>query len=76
MEDLIKWLELNYNLVIDKLKKNIRTSEDLEADVVIDNRILAPTTALELAEIYEEVLNTIVVLEAYEVELPTDYFIA
>ena len=72
MEQLIEWLEMNYNLVIEKLKKNIRTSEDLEADVVINNRILAPSTALELAEIYEEVLNTVVVLEVYPVELPTD----
>ena len=72
MEDFIKWLEGNYNLVMAKLKKNIDTSEDLEADVVINRRILAPSTALELAEIYEETLNTIVVLEVCEVELPTD----
>lgn len=72
MQDLIKWLESNYKLVMAKLKKNIRTSEDLEADIVINRRILAPTTALELAEVYEETLNTVVVLEAYEVELPTD----
>ena len=72
MQDLIKWLETNHKLVKAKLKKNIKTSEELEADVVINRRILAPTTALELAEIYEETLNTVVVLEVYEVELPTD----
>lgn len=72
MQDFIKWLESNYNLVMAKLKKNINASEDLEADVVINKRILAPSTALELAEIYEEVLNAVVVLEVYEVELPSD----
>jgi len=72
MKEFIQWLEMNYTLVIDKLKKNINSHEDLEADVVINRRILAPSTAVELAEIFEEYLNTIAVLENYEVELPTD----
>lgn len=72
MEQLIEWLELNYNLVIQKLKKNFKTYEELEAEVVIGRRILAPSTALELAEIFEEYLNTVAVLETYEVELPSD----
>lgn len=72
MEQLIKWLEANPDLVIAKLKKNEETFIDLETDVVILNKILCPSTALELAEIYEEYLNTIAVLELYEVNLPSD----
>ena len=72
MEQLIKWLEANPDLVIAKLKKNEETFINLETDVVILNKILCPSTALELAEIYEEYLNTIAVLEIYEVNLPSD----
>ena len=72
MEQLIRWLETNTDLVIDKLKKNKETFIDLEAEVVILNKILCPSTALELAEIYEEYLNTIAVLEIYEVNLPSN----
>ena len=72
MQDFIKWLEMNYTLVIDKLKKNKGTFIDLEAEVVILDKILCPSTALELAEIYEEYLNTIAVLEVYEVNVPKD----
>ena len=71
MEKLIKWLENDYNSVISKLKENINNSIDLEADVVINNRILAPSTAVELAEIFEEELNIIAVLESFEVNLPS-----
>ena len=72
MEDFIKWLESNSNLIIQKLKNNKETFIDVEADVVILNKILCPSTALELAEIFEEYLNTIAVLDVYEVNLPTD----
>ena len=72
MEQLIRWLETNTDLVIAKLKKNEETFIDLEAEVVILNKILCPSTALELAEIYEEYLNTIAVLELYEVNLPSN----
>lgn len=63
MQDFIKWLEMNYNLVISKLKKNEETFTNLEAEVVVEHKILCPSTALELAEIFEEYLNTIAVLE-------------
>jgi len=72
MQDFIKWLEMNYNLVISKLKKNEETFTNLEAEVVVEHKILCPSTALELAEIFEEYLNTIAVLEVYEVNVPTD----
>lgn len=72
MEDFIKWLESNSNLIIQKLKNNKETFIDVEADVVILNKILCPSTALELAEIFEEYLNTIAVLDVYEVNLPTN----
>lgn len=72
MEKFIQSIELNYNLIIKKLKNNLKTFEELEAIIVIESKILEPSTALELAEIYEETLNTIVVLEVYEIELPSD----
>ena len=72
MEDFIKWIETNPDLLIAKCKSNIRTFEDLEATVVIDNKILCPSTALELAEIFEEYLNLLAVLESMKVELPID----
>lgn len=72
MEYFIKWLEANPDLIIDKANKNISTFEELEAEVVIENKILCPSTALELAEIFEEYLNLLAVLESVEVELPSD----
>ena len=74
MEDFIKWLESDYNLVIQKLKKNLKTYEELEADVVIENKILCPSTALELAEIFEEYVNTTAVLFINEenIDVPSD----
>lgn len=72
MEDFIEWLENNPDLIIDKANNNISTFEELEAEVVIENKILCPSTALELAEIFEEYLNLLAVLESVEVELPSD----
>ena len=74
MEDFIKWLESNYNLVIQKLKNNLKTYEELEADVVIEHKILCPSTALELAEIFEEYVNTTAVLFIHEenIDVPSD----
>ena len=62
MKDLIAWLEGNPDLVIDKLKTNLNTFDNLEAEIVIEHKILCPSTALELAEIFEEYLNTMAVL--------------
>lgn len=72
MEDFIEWLEDNPDLIIAKTIKNISTFEELEAEVVIDNKILCPSSSLELAEIFEEYLNLLAVLESVEVELPSD----
>ena len=72
MEDLIKWLEANPDLIIAKTKSNISTFEELEATIVIEHKILCPSTALELAEIFEEELNLLAVLDIHEVELPSD----
>ena len=74
MEDFIEWLENNPNLIIDKANNNISTFEELEAEVVIENKILCPSTALQLATIFEEYLNTSCFLILYEgkVKLPSD----
>lgn len=73
MEEFIKFLESNPNLIIEKCKANIKTFEDLEADVVIDKKILCPTTALELATVFEEYVNTSAVLLAYEeINIPSE----
>lgn len=72
MEQFIKWIEENPDLIIDKCKSNIKTFGTLEADIVIDNSILCPTTALELAEIFEEYLNLLAILDVHEVKLPSD----
>ena len=72
MEQLIKWLEENPDLVIAKTKNNLATFEELEATIVIENKILCPSSALELAEIFEEELNLLAVLYVHEVELPSD----
>lgn len=72
MEQFIKWVEENPDLIIDKCKSNIKTFETLEADIVIDSSILCPSTALELAEIFEEYLNLLAILDVHEVRLPSD----
>lgn len=72
MEQFIKWIEENPDLIIDKCKSNIKTFETLEADIVIDSSILCPSTALELAEIFEEYLNLLAILDVHEVRLPSD----
>ena len=72
MEDFIRWIETKPDSIIAKCKSNIKTFEDLEATVVIDNKILCPSTALELAEIFEEYVNLLAVLESMKVELPVD----
>ena len=72
MEQFIKWIEENPDLIIDKCKSNIKTFGTLEADIVIDSSILCPTTALELAEIFEEYLNLLAILDVHEVRLPSD----
>ena len=72
MEQFIKWIEENPDLIIDKCKSNIKTFGTLEADIVIDSSILCPSTALELAEIFEEYLNLLAILDVHEVRLPSD----
>ena len=72
MEGFINWIEKNPDLIIRKCRKNIATFEELEADIVIDKAILCPSTALELAEVFEEHLNLLAVLYAHEVRLPSD----
>lgn len=69
MKDFINYLEANTDTVKAKLQKNILNTIDLEASVKIEDKILAPSTALELAEVYEETLNTLVVLEVYETSI-------
>ena len=72
MEDFIKWLETNPDLIIQKLKNNIKTSEELEAEIVIEDKILCPSTALEYAEVFEETLNLVAIFDLYKVKLPTN----
>ena len=72
MEQYIKWLEENPDLIIRKCNKNSATYKEVEADVVIDRCILAPSEALEIAEIFEETLNLLAVLELQKVDLPTE----
>ena len=75
MKDFIKWLNLNYTSVMKKLRNNNRTFEELEANIIVNQSILKPTSALELAEVFEETLNLVAILEASdvnEVELPED----
>ena len=70
MKDFIKWLNLNYTSVMKKLRNNNRTFEELEANIIVNQSILKPTSALE-----EETLNLVAILEASdvnEVELPED----
>ena len=72
MEQYIKWLEENPDLIIRKCNKNSATFKEVEADVVIDRCIIAPSEALEIAEIFEENLNLLAILELQKVDLPTE----
>lgn len=74
MKDFIRWLNLNYISVMKKLRNNNGTFEELEANIIVNQSILKPTSALELAEVFEETLNLVAILETdvYEVELPED----
>lgn len=72
MEQYIKWLEENPDLIIRKCNKNSATFKEVEADIVIDRCILAPSEALEITEIFEETLNLLAVLELQKVDLPTE----
>jgi len=72
MEQYIKWLVENPDLIIRKCNKNSATFKEVEADVVIDRCIIAPSEALEMAEIFEENLNLLAILELQKVDLPTE----
>lgn len=72
MKKFINYLEKNPELIIRRLKNNNQMLEDIEATIVVENKIFSPTTALDMAEIYEEILNIVVTLEFFSVELPSD----
>lgn len=70
MEEFIKDLEKKYIFIMGAMKSTKRILEDLEAEVMITGNILAPETALEVAEIFEENLNIIVALDYFSVNIP------
>lgn len=67
MEEFIKHLEENSILITKQVRKNKWILEDVEAELSITGSILAPTTALDIAELFEDYVNIIVVLDNFPV---------
>ena len=68
MEEFIKHLEENSILITRQVRKNKWILEDLEAELSITGSILAPSTALEVAELFEDYINIIVALDYFPVK--------
>lgn len=67
MEEFIKHLEENSILITKQVRKNKWILEDVEAELSVTGSILAPTTALDIAELFEDYVNIIVVLDNFPV---------
>lgn len=68
MEEFIKHLEENSILITKQVRKNKWILEDVEAELSITGNILAPLTALDIAELFEDYINIIVALEYFPVK--------
>lgn len=68
MEEFIKHLEKNSILITRQVRKNKWILEDVEAELSITGNILAPSTALDLAELFEDYINILVALEYFPVK--------
>lgn len=68
MEEFIKHLEENSILITRQVRKNKWILEDVEAELSITGNILAPSTALDLAELFEDYINILVALDYFPVK--------
>lgn len=68
MEEFIKHLEKNSILITRQVRKNKWILEDVEAELSITGNILAPSTALDIAELFEDYINILVALDYFPVK--------